>query len=211
MRSTAKRFVLVLVLVAIATGGAFGQDAWNNSFKFDSGPTPQKGALFVDLSYTIAYLLLDGIGLGLGWEGRINDSSTYLISGNFGIYGDDSGFYKYSALDFGGEANYHYYIFKSALDKLFINAGVGFGMKTWNYTYGTGYGGSLKDTSYAWSALYIPLYAGYKLIIGPGLVVEVQAGYRVGIALSRPKDYPSSYTGPAFGSAIYGIALGWAF
>jgi len=206
----------LLILAAIVAGGVFAEDSvWNTSFDFKSGPTPFKGALFVDLGYTLSYLSLStpGFGIGVGWEGRINDSSTYLISGNIGIYGREYtnwvyGYkYGYTAFDFGIEGNYRYYFFKSAIDKLFINGGLGFGMKTWSYYYNS-YG---TDRSYSWGVLYIPIYAGYKIIIGPGFVVEAQAGYRIGIKISDPDDYVSSYNVPDFGGLITGIAIGWAF
>ena len=204
-----KKTVLLLILVAIVTGGVFADEVWNNSFNFKSGPTPQSGALFVDLSYTFAYMILGGFGVGLGWEGRINDTSTYLISGNIGAYDYNSGSlfglgYKYSGFDFGLEGNYRYYIFKSAIDKLFVNAGLGFGVITWTYS---GY----YNDKYSWAALYIPLYAGYKVIIGPGFVAELHLGYRVGIRVSEPDNYYSSLRSPSFGGGIFGIALGWAF
>jgi len=206
----------LLILTAIVAGGVFAEDSvWNTSFDFKSGPTPHKGALFVDLGYTLGYLFKSppGFGIGLGWEGRINGSSTYLISGNIGVYGDTwntwayYGKISYTAFDFGIEANYRYYFFKSALDKLFINGGVGFGMVTQNYTYER----NRPNTTYSWSVLYIPIYAGYKFIIGPGFVVEAQTGYRVGIGFD-PRDYDSRYvTRPNFGGFLFGIAIGWAF
>ena len=207
-----KKTILLLVLVTIVTGGIFAQSVWNNSFNFSSGPTPQKGALFVDLGYTIAYLLVGGFGIGLGWEGRINDSSTYLISGNIGIYGREwnsayYGKYGYTAFDFGIEGNYRYYFFKSAIDKLFIDGGLGYGMKSWTYTYDRN--GSNK--TYSWGVLYIPVYAGYKIIIGPGFVLEAHAGYRAGIKVSDPDGYNSSLSIPDFGGLIFGVAIGWAF
>ena len=208
-----KKVILLLILAAVVTGGVFAEDSvWNTSFDFKSGPTPHKGALFVDLSYTLAYLLPPpGFGVGLGWEGRINDYSTYLISGNIGIYGDNkTGYngYKYTAFDFGIEANYRYYFFKSALDKLFFNGGIGFGMKSLNYTYTSSL---IDDNVYAWGALYIPVYAGYKVIIGPGFVVELHAGYRIGIPVYTPEDTRYIYYTPSFNEAIFGIAVGWAF
>jgi len=207
-----KKVIVLLVLVTLVTGGVFA-DGWNNSFKFNSGPTPQKGALFVDFVYTITYLVIPppGFGVGLGWEGRINDFSTYYIDGNIGLFSSKSSYYwwggptqTYSGFDFSVRANYRYYFFKSALDKLFINGGVGFGMITRKYTYDVSW---LETENYIYTALYIPVYAGYKMIIGPGFVLEVHAGYEVGIELSRPKYY--SYRDR--GRGIYGVSLGWAF
>jgi hypothetical protein len=206
-----KKTVLLLILVAIVTGGVFAEDSvWNTSFDFKSGPTPHKGALFVDLGYTLSYLTLavPGFGIGLGWEGRINESSTYLIAGNIGLYGRSYTYYNYSAFDFGIEANYRYYFFKSALDKLFINAGVGYGMKTWTYSYDYSF---MEDKAYSWGILYIPVYAGYKIIIGPGFVVEAQVGYRIGIGVSSPDNYSTTLDNPTYGGLITGIAIGWAF
>jgi len=212
-----KKTVLLLILAAIAVGGAFAEDSvWNTSFDFNSGPTPHKGALFVDLSYSLYYLFRapPGFGIGLGWEGRINDSSTYLISGNFGIYGDSWNSYytygktSYTAFDFGIDANYRYYFFKSALDKLFINGGLGFGMKTHNYIYERNH----DDTNYTWGSLNIPVYAGYKIIIGPGFVLEAHAGYHIGIPVFSPADYPfTALNFLNFSDAIFGVAVGWAF
>jgi hypothetical protein len=207
-----KKTVLMLILAAIIAGGAFAEDSfWNTSFDFKSGPTPFKGALFVDLGYTLSYLSLSvpGFGVGVGWEGRINDFSTYLISGNIGIYGREwkALGYKYTAFDFGIEGNYRYYFFKSAIDKLFINGGLGYGMKTWTYSYDSSL---YEDKVYSWGVLYIPIYAGYKIIMGPGFTVEAQAGYRVGIKLTDPDDYRYSYI-PDFGGLITGIAIGWSF
>jgi hypothetical protein len=210
-----KKTVLLLILAAIVTGAVFAENSfWNTSFDFKSGPTPHKGALFVDLGYSLSYLWKSppGFGIGLGWEGRISDASTYLISGNIGIYGDTwnwsyYGRTSYTAFDFGIEANYRYYFFKSALDKLFINAGVGYGMVTHTYTYER----YRNDTVYSWSVLYIPVYAGYKIIIGPGFVVELQTGYRVGIGFD-PSDYDDGYVSrPDFGGFLFGVAIGWAF
>jgi hypothetical protein len=209
-----KKIIVLLVLVTLVTGGVFAE-GWNNSFKFDSGPTPQKGALFLDLDYTIAYLNHSplGFGIGLGWEGRINDFSTYYIDGNIGLYSEKWSNYNYdhknSGVDFGIRANYRYYFFKSALDKLFINGGVGFGMYTHTHTYTLKGAGTYKPEDYfnIWSALYFPVYAGYKFIIGPGFVLEAHAGYVVGIELSKPENYSSSY----WGRPIYGVSLGWAF
>jgi len=203
-----KKTILFLTLAMIVMGGASAQDSvFNTSFDFKSGPTPHKGALFVDLGYTFYYLGKGGFGIGLGWEGRINDASTYLISGNIGAYGHDYGWWggKYSGFDFGLEGNYRYYFLKSALDKVFVNVGLGFGITTWTWS-----GSFFKDDTYSWSALYIPLYAGYKLILGPGFVVEVELGYRIGIGVSKPGGYNSTWA-PTFGGGIYGIALGWAF
>jgi len=208
-----KKTVLLLILAAIVTGAAFAEDSvWNTSFDFKSGPTPHKGALFVDTSYTLEYLFRSppGFGVGLGWEGRINDYSTYVINGNIGLYGNsyNNGWYgkhSYNEFEFGIEANYRYYFFKSALDKLFINAGIGYGMKIYSWTYERN---SVDNNNRAWSALYFPVYAGYKIIIGPGFVVEVHAGYRVGIGLVEFKDILVT---PTWGGAIYGIAIGWAF
>jgi hypothetical protein len=208
-----KKTVLLLILAAIVTGGVFAEDSfWNTSFKFDSGPTAFKGALFVDLGYTLSYLWRSdpGFGIGVGWEGRISDSSTYLIGGNIGIYGrdywDNWRGYKYTAFDFGIEGNYRYYFFKSAIDKLFINGGLGFGITTWTQTYRYG-----NTYDYAWAVLYIPIYAGYKVIMGPGFTVELQTGYRVGIGFD-PDDYDDRYvTKPDFGGFLFGIAIGWAF
>jgi len=211
-----KKTVLLLILAAIIAGGAFAEDSfWNTTFKFDSGPTPFKGALFVDLGYTLSYLwkIPPGFGVGLGWEGRISDSSTFLINGNIGLYGDswstwsNYGKVSYISFDFGIEANYRYYFFKSAIDKLFINGGLGFGMVTQNYTYERNW----KNKAYSWNVLYIPIYAGYKFIMGPGFVVEAHTGYRVGIGFD-PTDYDSKYvTRPDFGGFLFGIAIGWAF
>lgn len=209
MKSTIKRFVLVLVLVAIVASGAFADDTWNNSFNIDSGPTPQNGALFVDLGSTIGFLILGGFGAGLGWEGRINDFSTYLINGSFGFYRHDYGplwGFKTSALAFGIEGNYRYYFFKSALDKLFLNVGLGYGMTNWKFVYAST---SIEDKDYSWGTLYIPLYVGWKLIIGKGFVVEADLGYRIGINIVKPSDDTS--VSPAFGGVIAGLALGWAF
>jgi len=212
-----KKTVLLLILVAIVAGGAFADEDsfWNTSFKFDSGPTPFKGALFVDLGYMLDYLWSShpGFGIGVGWEGRINETSTYLINGNIGIYGDEYSWryaygYKFTAFDFGIEGNYRYYFFKSAIDKLFINGGLGFGMKTWTYSYKNT---SISDKTYSWGALYIPIYAGYKIIMGPGFVLEAHTGWRVGIKLNDPDDYYSSYAVPNFGGLIFGVAIGWAF
>jgi len=59
--------------------------------------------------------------------------------------------------------------------------------------------------------LYIPIYAGYKVIMGPGFVVEVHTGYRVGIGFD-PTDYDDRYvTRPDFGGFLFGVAVGWAF
>ncbi|MDR2575200.1 MAG: hypothetical protein LBC52_02015 [Treponema sp.] len=208
-----KKTVLFLILAAIVTGGVFAEDDfWNTSFKIDSGPTPFKGALFVDLGYSLYYLWKSppGFGVGVGWEGRINDSSTYLISGNIGIYGDSwggpwttYGKASYTAFDFGIEGNYRYYFFKSAIDKLFINGGLGFGMITQNYTYER----NREDKTYTWNVLYIPIYAGYKIIMGPGFVVEAQTGYRVGIGLNEFDDLFI----PPVGGFFFGVAVGWAF
>jgi len=210
-----KKVILLLILAAVVTGGVFAEDSvWNTSFDFKSGPTPHKGALFVDLGYTLDYLWLTvpGFGIGVGWEGRINDYSTYYISGNIGVYERSwtstyYGKYGYTAFDFGVEANYRYYFFKSALDKLFINGGVGFGMKSWSYYYNR----VGEDTSYSWGALYFPVYAGYKVIIGPGFVLELHTGYRVGIKVSDPDDYVPGFKTPDFGGIIFGVAVGWAF
>jgi len=209
-----KKTVLLLILVMIVTGGAFADgDFWNTSFKFDSGPTPFKGALFVDLGYTLSYLWRSdpGFGVGVGWEGRINDFSTYLISGNIGIYGYNNwGYYygyKYTAFDFGIEGNYRYYFFNSAIDKLFINGGFGFGMKTYTYTWRYS-----NDTDvYSWSALYIPIYAGYKVIMGPGFTVELHTGYRIGIGFDIEGYDPRYVSKPEFNSFLFGVAVGWAF
>jgi len=215
-----KKMVMVLLVLVLVTSGAFAQDFWNNSFKFDSGPTPQNGALFVDFSYLLAYLLLDGIGGGLGWEGKIADNSTYLISANFGTYSYDWQSYqynsntysyryfdnKYTVLSFGLEANYRFYFFKSALDKLFANVGVGFQYYSYAYEYGNP---ARENKTYGYGGLTIPLYVGYKLILGAGFVVEIQGGYRVGIGVMKPSD-DTDYS-PEYGGAIYGLTLGWAF
>jgi hypothetical protein len=203
-----KKIILLLVLVTLVTGGVFA-DGWNNSFKFDSGPSEQKGALFLDLSPTIAYLIFGGFGIGLGWEGRINDFSTYYIHSEMGIISKESWVYKNTRFDYGFdfdiEANYRYYFFKSAIDKLFVNGGIGFGIITRKYTYDY----FLEGNTGIWTALYLPMYAGYKLIIGPGFVLEVRAGYRIGIGLTRPREF--EYFSMNYGGGIYGISVGWAF
>jgi hypothetical protein len=207
-----KKFVMVLVLASLVAGGAFAQDSvWNNSFNINSGPTPQKGVLFVDLGYMLAYGLLGGFGIGAGWESRINDTSTWLINGGIGIYGNDSlfGGYRYSAFDFSVEANYRYYIFKSALDKLFLNVGLGYGGESWSYTYDPPF--QSLNKAYSWGSLNIPLYAGWKAIIGPGFVVEVDLGWRIGVRLINPPDYPSAYSTPSNGGFLFGLRFGWAF
>jgi hypothetical protein len=204
-----KKIILLLILATLVAGGVFA-DAWNNSFKFNSGPTPQKGALFVNFGPTINYLILGGFGIGLGWESQIGSFSSILIDAEVGFYEYkpySSYYYRYNEFDFAVEANYRYYFFKSAIDKLFINAGLGFVMLTRKYPNNSTY--FREGDTGIWTALTIPVYAGYKVIIGPGFVLELNAGYRIGIGLTTPRGY--SYNSREYGSGIYGIRIGWAF
>ncbi|GHV88018.1 hypothetical protein AGMMS50267_03780 [Spirochaetia bacterium] len=195
-----KKTVLVLVLASVLAGGVFAQNG--GLFDLKSGPTQQKGVLFVDLGYTIEYLRLGGFGIGAGWEQQINKNWTWVANAGFGTYKEDYVFFEISTLDFSLEANARFYIFGTALDKLFINAGLGFGYFSWK----------IEDESKAWGALNIPLYAGWKFVIAPGFVAEIDIGYRVGIGIIEPDSTGSSLvTGPDYGGLITGIRLGWAF
>jgi hypothetical protein len=207
-----KKIILLLVFVTLVTGGVFA-DGWNNSFKFDSGSSKQKGALFVNLSPTINYLILGGFGIGLAWEGRINDFSTYLIDAEIGGYQSKYSWYgygyDYTRFDFAVEGNYRYYFFKSAIDKLFINGGIGFGLFSRKWSYSSGYTSDKITDTEIWTMLFLPIYAGYKVIIGPGFVLELDVGYRIAIGLTRPEGYAYNYW--TLGNGIYGISVGWAF
>ncbi|MDR0552295.1 MAG: hypothetical protein LBG72_09865 [Spirochaetaceae bacterium] len=209
-RAALKKGLMVTMLAAFIGSGVFAQDGgdWKGRlFNLKSGPTKQNGVLFVDLGYTLGYLMLGGFGLGAGWEQKVNKNWTWLVNGAFGIYGDEFWLYKYSAVDFGAEASARYYFFGSAVDKLFINAGLGFTYYSWTYEW-TGL--SDKET-YGWGALTIPIYAGWKFILGPGFVAEVDIGYRVGIGIIKPDGYTSGYNSPSMGGFIGGLRLGWAF
>jgi hypothetical protein len=206
-----KKGLMAVALAAFIGSGVFAQDGGDGKgrlFNLKSGPTKQNGVLFVDLAYMFNYLVIgDGFGLGAGWEQKVNKNWTWLVNGAFGIYGHDYPSYKYSAVDFGAEASARYYVFGSAVDKLFINAGLGFTYYSWTYEYKA----NQPDKTFGWGALTIPLYAGWKFILGRGFVAEVDIGYRVGISLLKPDGYASYLDSPSMGGFIGGLRLGWAF
>lgn len=200
-----KKGILILVLASLVAGGVFAQNSvLNGSFDLNSGQTKQKGVLFVDLGYTLSYLLADGFGIGAGWEQDIDKNWTWLINGGIGLYGENYYSTKYEAFDLSGEFNVRYYLLGSALDKLFLNGGVGFTYYSWSY-------GSPYDKTYAWGAITVPLYAGWKVILGPGFVLELDIGYRLAFGIIKPKDYYDWGRSPTMGGLLAGLRLGWAF
>ncbi|GMO20927.1 MAG: hypothetical protein Pg6A_07870 [Termitinemataceae bacterium] len=202
-----KKVVLTAVLALSVSSGVFADDWTGRLFNIKSGPTTQNGVLFVDLGYIFQYLAMEGFGLGAGWEQKVNKNWTWLINGSFGLYSHDYYLAKYDAFEVGGEVNGRYYFFGSAVDKLFFNFGLGFTYASWTWKYDID---GLDDETIGWGALTIPLYVGWKFIIGPGFVAELDLGYRVGVGLFKPSSIYGDYK-PSFGGLLYGLRLGWAF
>jgi hypothetical protein len=178
--------------------------------------------VYVDLGKTLIMSLDNSIGTGIGYESRLNKNMTIVPNVVVAILDepmiadltDRTGGFQA-----GAGADFRYYVFGTALDKLFVGGGLGFTYSS--VTYGVPKSGSStifnierEDKSFSFGAVTVPLYVGWKAIFGKGFALEINAGYEVGITVLKPSedDFPSSWlTAPEYGGALFGIHLGWAF
>jgi hypothetical protein len=189
-----KKLILVLVLATVVTGGLFAQ-TFESLFNLGSGPTRQKNAIFVDISPLLTGLFAGGFGLGLGYERDILPNVSVLVHGDFLTF-------KVLAVTFGAfDIDFHgrWYPFNTAIDKLFIDVGIGYGSTSYDSTAWKG----------SQSILSIGAKAGWKFILSSGFVVEPQLGWT--FASFVAEDMPSGYVPVSVGGFGWGIGLGWAF
>jgi hypothetical protein len=196
-----KNLLLVgMFSLALAFGSVGGAFAENPLFDLKSGPTPQKSVVFVDAGTMLSYLVTGGLGVGAGYEKSFGDTWTGLIHAAVGGYDYGSGD---TAFSFQLDVHGRYYIFKTALDKLFLDLGLGY-----EY-YGRTYE-SNSDWNYSVSSLTITPKVGWKFIFGKGFVVEPAFGWTIGIGLNKP-DVSSGVSLYTAGGPSIGVGLGWAF
>jgi hypothetical protein len=148
---------------------------------------------------------------------RLNKNMTLVpnvIVGTLGKPPISDSYSRKSGLELGGGADFRYYVFGTALDKLFVGGGIGFTYSSVTYpvpSITSDLKVSVEDKSFGFGAVRVPLYAGWKFIFGKGFALEIDAGYEVGITVLEPEDCPSRLSGPEFGGVLFGIHLGWAF
>jgi hypothetical protein len=191
--------IFSMVLIFGSAGGVF---AASDLFNLKSGPTTQQSTVFVDVGTTLSYLMNDGIGAGVGFERAFGESWTGLIHAAIGFYSYDYGSDEASALAFEVDVHGRYYIFKTALDKLFVDLGLGY--EYYGYKYEYDLWGKHYDYGYNVSSLTITPKAGWKFIFGKGWVVEPSLGYTIGIGIGKTGAHKS-------GGFNVGLGLGWAF
>lgn len=199
-----RKGVLVMVLATFIAGGAFAKadPNWKERlFNIKSGPTVQNGVLFVDVGTMFGYLISSGFGISGGWEQKFSKNWTGFINVRFGMFDNGSPYWSY--LDLGGDIGARYYFFGSALDKLFLGAGVGFIYRQSTRDYS---GNKSEATS---GGLIIPIRLGWKFILGPGFVIEPNFGYDVGIRIIKPAAGYNGYDD--WGGFGIGLRFGWAF
>jgi hypothetical protein len=178
----------MMVVLAIVFGGglssAFAQER------------ERQNAVFVDLGYPIAGLLLGGFGIGAGYERAFLPQIS--VRGNVGYIG-----YSNSDLDFMGfdiGAGLRYYPLSSAVGKFYIEGGFVYSPILIKH----------KGEEAASNIFVIAASLGWKVIYKTGFFLEPYIGYKIGIGeLNMPKGLSSVSYDPS--GLAYGIGLGWAF
>ncbi|GHV89301.1 hypothetical protein AGMMS50267_16610 [Spirochaetia bacterium] len=201
-----KKLLVAMFSLALTFGSVGGVFGASDLFNLKSGPTAQKSTIFVDVGTTLRYLMYDGIGGGVGYEKSFGDTWTGLIHAAAGLYTYSS---IQSAFAFQIDVHGRYYIFKTALDKLFVDLGLGYDFYKYTHEY-TSYDGEKYDWGYDQSSLTITPKVGWKFIFGKGFVVEPAFGYTIGIGITKPDVNSAAKTYTASG-LNFGIGLGWAF
>ncbi|GHV80362.1 hypothetical protein AGMMS49944_21530 [Spirochaetia bacterium] len=207
-----KKLLVVLFSLALTFGSVSGVFAAPELFNLKSGPTEQKNAVFLDVGTMLSYLIRGGFGVGVGYERPFGDSWSGLIHVALGGYTyDTSSWYsdaENSAFSFQIDVHGRWYFFKTALDKAFVDLGLGYDLYSRTYKYK--YSGRSYDFGYNQSSLSITPKAGWKFIFGKGFVVEPSLGYTIGIPLNAP-TLGSGVTGYVPSYFTIGVGLGWAF
>ncbi|GHT79514.1 hypothetical protein FACS1894130_08440 [Spirochaetia bacterium] len=210
-----KKAILAGIVSVALTFGTVGGVFADGLFDLKSGPTEQKNTVFVDVGTFFTYLIAGGFGGGVGFERSFGDSFSGLIHAAAGGYtytaylGNTP-----SAFAFQIDVHGRWYFFKTALDKLFLDVGLGYDFYSYTnkYTdidYWTGERETV-DAGYNTSALTISPMLGWKFILGKGFVIEPAFGYTIGIGLDSPTIYGGATTYSASRFNI-GLGLGWAF
>jgi hypothetical protein len=143
----AKKMVSVLVLAAVVTAGVFAQSKGKSAVSIDIVPLVRSGLVVEDTA---------GFGLGLTYERLFTGSLS--IGARLEFVSADKTTY------FGLDAHGRWYPLGASLEKLFLDAGLG-------------YGGLSYDGTTTTDGLTFGLKAGWKLPATPKVFLEPTIGY----------------------------------
>ena len=193
-----KKGISVVLLAVLVAGGVFAQEEERRE---------KQNAVFLDVGPLFMGLLLGGFGIGAGYERAINNSFSAM--GHFDILmftlRDDID-YKEPVFAFDIDVHGRWYPLKSALAKLFVDVGVGYGSFSDKVEPKAAY---IETMKYTVHILSIGAKAGWKFILGPGFVLEPSLGYSYAFELANNR--PGGATKLTIGGLSYSIGLGWAF
>jgi hypothetical protein len=185
LRGKMKRIFTFLVLTVILVGNTFSQeiDQETDISDFSIGNSLQKQAVYIDLFPMINGLAVGGVGIGIFYEIKLHNYFSVLgetnISGNF-----------QEALMYNIIAHGRVYPFKSTIEKLFFDLGIGYRRRK-----------TEEDNIHS---LVGTVKTGWKFILGKGFVLE--PGFRIRYNLIKISGNENNDFGINFI-----IGLGWAF
>jgi hypothetical protein len=178
-----KKIITAIVLSALVFGGGLSAQERQN-------------AVFVDLGYPLAGLILGGFGIGGGYERALLPQVS--VRANVGYLGFSVSDYDFTGFDISAGARF--YPLRTAVSKLYIEGALGYSPISVTY----------KSEEASTNLFTVAGVVGWKAVFGVGFFLEPYIGYRYGIGeLNLPSGLNSiSYSATGLS---YGIGLGWAF
>jgi hypothetical protein len=161
----------------------FAQETKNGLFNLSSGNTSQKQAIILDIFPMIEGSFEGNFGFGLFYEIKIDNYFTAVVE--FNIYTDFKNKINYGFIGHG-----RVYPFKTVLDKIFFDIGVGYNRSIWE-----------DDNVHC---LVGSITTGWKFIFGKGFLLEPSLG------LWHNLYTFSGETSHNF-APIVGVGFGWGF
>jgi len=178
-----RKIFFILVFVFLYSTNTFSQNDKGTLSSTTSGRTAPKQAVFVDLFPSMEGVWDGKVGAGFFYERSI--CSYFSLAGECNIYTDFNNETAYSFIGHG-----RVYPFRTALKKLFVDAGFGYRRST------------LEEDNV--HCLDLSASAGWKFLINKRFIIEPNVGYRQNICTLKGHESQK-------GGITLNLSFGWAF